>query len=208
MQQKIQTNIQKQEASFVFYSFSICVFLICCQANNVISTRLSRIMDTDIKPLGHSVWIQQPDAQQEVVEEIPRQDSSHLTVDSHETDSSANITTTTASSMRTNVNNKSISSLEFANRDLELREQYQQRPEKVPDIAAEMEKWYAMTDRYDINKNELNLCVGKKLKSLMTFFLRYSDTVFSKMIILSQIKGKTTSPCHANDHIIYMSCIL
>ncbi|KAI9250793.1 rab-GTPase-TBC domain-containing protein [Sporodiniella umbellata] len=30
----------------------------------------------------------------------------------------------------------------------EILQQYEQRPEKVPDIATEMEKWFAMTDRY------------------------------------------------------------
>jgi hypothetical protein len=132
-------------------------------------------MDTDIKPLGPSVWLQLSNAQQEV-EQIPRQNSSHLTIDSHETDST-NITSTTHSSIRTNINN-STSSLD-SNRDLELREQYEQRPEKVPDVAAEMEKWYALTDRYTKENKENQI--------LYTLFLNYIfyclDMDFYKMII-------------------------
>ncbi|KAG1436618.1 hypothetical protein G6F56_013480 [Rhizopus delemar] len=30
----------------------------------------------------------------------------------------------------------------------EILQHYEQRPEKIPNVAAEMEKWYALTDRY------------------------------------------------------------
>ncbi|KAG1053661.1 hypothetical protein G6F43_004281 [Rhizopus delemar] len=36
----------------------------------------------------------------------------------------------------------------------EILQHYEQRPEKIPNVAAEMEKWYAMTDRYGFLENQ------------------------------------------------------
>jgi hypothetical protein len=95
-----------------------------------------------------TVWLDMSNAIQQAENEnsISRQDSSQLTTRSSETDFTH--TTTTNSSIKTAPLRRSISELSLQNnRDFDLRHQYEQRPEKVPDIAAEMEKWYAMTDR-------------------------------------------------------------
>ncbi|KAI8642770.1 rab-GTPase-TBC domain-containing protein [Parasitella parasitica] len=96
-----------------------------------------------------TVWLDLSNAIQQAENEnpVPRQDSSQLTTCSSETDFTQ--VTTSNSSIRTAPARKSISELSFQNRrDSDLRRQYEQRPEKVPDVAAQMEKWYAMTDRY------------------------------------------------------------
>lgn len=112
-------------------------------------------MDTETQPKGPSVWVQLCDAQLEA-EQFTRQDSSQLTTGSSETNFTNITTTTTNSSIRTNVRKSgSFNSLEF--RDTDLRRQYEQRPEKVPDVAAEMEKWYAMSDRYGFLEDENDL---------------------------------------------------
>lgn len=77
--------------------------------------------------------------------ELHRQDSSQLTTNSSETDFT-NATITTASSIKTVHPRKSASNASI-NPDNDLQHQYEQRPEKLPDIATEMEKWYALTDR-------------------------------------------------------------
>jgi hypothetical protein len=101
-------------------------------------------MDTEIKSSGPSSWLQLSNAQLEV-----EQDSSQLTTGSSETDFT-NITTTN-SSIRTTPSNvrksTSFNSFDRNKRDSDIRQQYDQRPEKIPDVAAEMEKWYALTDR-------------------------------------------------------------
>ncbi|KAI8062301.1 rab-GTPase-TBC domain-containing protein [Gilbertella persicaria] len=87
------------------------------------------MMDTTRTP----VWISLANAQQQ------QQQQDTLTTHSSETDFSQ----ITSSSIHTV--QKSCSSLSLS-KPLVL--QYEQRPEKLPDIAQEMEKWYAMTDRY------------------------------------------------------------
>ncbi|KAG1085224.1 hypothetical protein G6F42_021481 [Rhizopus arrhizus] len=107
------------------------------------------MIQTDANATPPAVWIDMSNAIQQVEQEnsIPRQDSSQLTTRSSETDFTH--TTTTNSSIKTTPVRKSMSELSLQNkRDSDLRQQYEQRPEKVPDVAAEMEKWYAMTDRY------------------------------------------------------------
>ncbi|CEP09629.1 hypothetical protein [Parasitella parasitica] len=121
-------------------------------------------MDTDVHSnTPPSVWLDMSNVipQAESENSVPRQDSSQLTTRSSETDfTQAN---TTASSIRTAPTRKSISELSLQNRrDSDLRQQYEQKPEKVPDVAVEMEKWYAMTDRYGFleeqpSKSELTL---------------------------------------------------
>jgi len=106
------------------------------------------MIQTDANATPPAVWIDMSNAIQQVEQEnsIPRQDSSQLTTRSSETDFTH--TTTTNSSIKTTPVRKSMSELSLQNkRDSDLRQQYEQRPEKVPDVAAEMEKWYAMTDR-------------------------------------------------------------
>lgn len=89
---------------------------------------------------AHTVWKDMSDAI-----DLCRQDSSQLTTNSSETDFT-NATITTASSIKTAQARKSASNPSLY-QDNDLQHQYEQRPEKVPDIAAEMEKWYALTDR-------------------------------------------------------------
>lgn len=100
-------------------------------------------MGTKLNTSGPAVWIQLANAQHEV-----EQAASQLTTASSDTDF-----TTPQSSIRTTSSHvrKSTSdnSFEMNKRDSDLRQQYDQRPEKVPNIAAEMEKWHAMTDRYN-----------------------------------------------------------
>lgn len=107
-------------------------------------------MDTEINPSTPSIWLQLANAQ-EKVQQLPRQDSSQLTAGSSETEFTQITATTTNSSIRTAPSNvrksTSTSSIEANKREPDIRQQYDQRPEKVPDIAAEMEKWYAITDR-------------------------------------------------------------
>lgn len=102
-------------------------------------------MGTELNSSGPSVWLQLSNAQHEL-----EQTTSNTTLNSSETDFT-NITATTQSSIRTTSSHvrKSTSdnSVEVNKRDPDLRQQYDQRPEKVPNIASEMEKWYAMTDR-------------------------------------------------------------
>ncbi|KAI7888019.1 rab-GTPase-TBC domain-containing protein [Mucor mucedo] len=95
-----------------------------------------------------SIWLELANAQ-EKVHHLPRQDSSQLTTASSDTDLT-HITTTTSSIRTAPPSNprKSTSSSSIQKRESDIRLQYNQRPEKVPDIAAEMEKWYATTDRY------------------------------------------------------------
>jgi hypothetical protein len=109
------------------------------------------MIQTDINPPipTTTVWEDLSFAQQ-VVEQntIPRQDSSQLTTRSSETDFTH---ATTNSSIKTAPARKSSSSNSLSHsykKESDLRQQYEQKPEKVPDIAAEMEKWYAMTNRY------------------------------------------------------------
>jgi hypothetical protein len=112
------------------------------------------MIQTDINPpiLTTTVWEDLSYAQRQAEEQntIPRQDSSQLTTRSSETD----FTHATAnSSIRTAPARKSSSSNSLTHsykKESDLRQQYEQRPEKIPDIAAEMEKWYAMTNRYCI----------------------------------------------------------
>lgn len=95
-----------------------------------------------------TVWLDMSNAIQQVQQEnsIPRQVSSQLTTGSSDTDFTH--TTTTNSSIKTAPVRNSTSTNSLENRrGSDLRQQYEQRPEKVPDVAAEMEKWYAMTDR-------------------------------------------------------------
>ncbi|CAO3615173.1 unnamed protein product [Mucor hiemalis] len=94
-------------------------------------------MDTETQTKGPSVWVQLCDAQLEA-EQFTRQDSSQLTTGSSETDFTNITTTTTNSLIRTDVRNPD--------------------PLTLPDVAAEMEKWYAMTDRYGFleDANELS----------------------------------------------------
>lgn len=104
-------------------------------------------MDTEINASKPSIWLELANAQ-EKVPHLPRQDSSQLTTASSDTDLT-HITTTT-SSIRTAPppsTRNSTSSHSIQKRESDIRLQYNQRPEKVPDIAAEMEKWYATTDR-------------------------------------------------------------
>lgn len=90
---------------------------------------------------NNTVWKDMADAI-----ELNRQDSSQLTANSSETDFT-NATITTASSIKTAPHARKSFSNASLNHDADLQHQYEQRPEKVPDIAVEMEKWYALTDR-------------------------------------------------------------
>ncbi|KAG2229616.1 rab-GTPase-TBC domain-containing protein [Thamnidium elegans] len=117
-------------------------------------------MGTELNTSGSAVWLQLSNAQLEV-----EQAASQLTTTSSDTDF-----TTTQSSIRTTSSHvrKSTSdnSFEMNKRDSDLRQRYDQRPEKVPNIAAEMEKWYAMTDRYGFLDDNSNLDIKAKEKEV------------------------------------------
>ncbi|GAA5795789.1 hypothetical protein HPULCUR_001151 [Helicostylum pulchrum] len=114
-------------------------------------------MGTKLNTSGPAVWIQLANAQHEV-----EQAASQLTTASSDTDF-----TTPQSSIRTTSSHvrKSTSdnSFEMNKRDSDLRQQYDQRPEKVPNIAAEMEKWHAMTDRYGFLNDNYNLDITQRV---------------------------------------------
>lgn len=105
---------------------------------------------TEMNSSTPSIWLDIANVK-EKTQHLPRQDSSQLTTRSSETDLTHTTVTTTNSSIRTAPPNPrkstSTSSIEPNKRESDIRLQYDQRPEKVPDIAAEMEKWYAITDR-------------------------------------------------------------
>ncbi|KAI9366457.1 rab-GTPase-TBC domain-containing protein [Pilaira anomala] len=107
-------------------------------------------MGTELNSSGPSVWLQLSNAQHEL-----EQTTSNTTLNSSETDFT-NITATTQSSIRTT----------SSHRDPDLRQQYDQRPEKVPNIASEMEKWYAMTDRYGFLDDNSTLDIKAKEKEV------------------------------------------
>lgn len=73
----------------------------------------------------------------------PVEDDYHSRMSTHSDDTEYSIVTGTHSSIHTTVS----TSMDTVRQD-DLKHQYQQQPERVPDIAREMEKWYAMTDRY------------------------------------------------------------
>ena len=88
------------------------------------------------------IWVALTNAQQQTESRLCRKVSSNLTARSSETDFSQITSSTSIHTFQ-----RSCSSVSLSNRESDLRHQYEQRPEKLPDIAAEMEKWYAMTDR-------------------------------------------------------------
>lgn len=79
------------------------------------------------------IWIELSKAQEQVERDNNRPP---LTCGSSDTDYTI---ITAASSIRTSLSLRD---------KREIIQQYEQRPEKTPDIASEMEKWYAMTDRF------------------------------------------------------------
>ncbi|KAI7898048.1 uncharacterized protein BX663DRAFT_526442, partial [Cokeromyces recurvatus] len=76
--------------------------------------------------------------------DLPQRNSSHLTTHSNETDFTQ--LTTTNSSIKTMFIPTSSSSISSDRHKEGIRRQYDQKPEKIPDVAAEMEKWFAITD--------------------------------------------------------------
>lgn len=91
-------------------------------------------VDTNRSYPSVPIWIELSKAQEQV--ERDNNNRPPLTSGSSDTDYTI---ITAASSIRTS----------FSLRDKrEIIQQYEQRPEKTPDIASEMEKWYAMTDRF------------------------------------------------------------
>ncbi|ORE14733.1 RabGAP/TBC [Rhizopus microsporus] len=80
------------------------------------------------------IWIELSKAQ----EQVERDNNNHPPLTSGSSDTDYTIITA-ASSIRTSLSLRD---------KREIIQQYEQRPEKTPDIASEMEKWYAMTDRY------------------------------------------------------------
>ncbi|KAI8390045.1 rab-GTPase-TBC domain-containing protein [Blakeslea trispora] len=101
------------------------------------------------------VWVALTNAQQQSQNELCRKDSSNLTARSSETDFSQLTSNTSIHTFQ-----KSCSSASLSNRESDLRHQYEQRPEKLPDIATEMEKWYAMTDRYGFLAEDIQKSVA------------------------------------------------
>ncbi|CEJ00572.1 hypothetical protein RMCBS344292_14624 [Rhizopus microsporus] len=97
------------------------------------------------------IWIELSKAQEQV--ERDNNNRPPLTSGSSDTDYTI---ITAASSIRTS----------FSLRDKrEIIQQYEQRPEKTPDIASEMEKWYAMTDRYGfLNTQQTELLKEKEIE--------------------------------------------
>ncbi|KAI8877370.1 RabGAP/TBC [Backusella circina FSU 941] len=92
----------------------------------------------------------------------PKHQSSQLTTSSNDTDFTATTTNTTTEidSIVTSPSllprTSQIDLQHIAVRELALRKQYEQRPEKVPDVAAEMEKWFSLTDRYGFLEDDTN----------------------------------------------------
>lgn len=137
---------------FTPFLFSFILVLCIYKGQNPFLV-IQSMIQTDINPVipTTTVWEDLSCAQQQVEENnrIPRQDSSQLTTRSSETD----FTRTTNSSIKTAPARKSSSSNSLTHsykKESDLRQQYERKPEKVPDIAAEMEKWYGMTNRYCI----------------------------------------------------------
>jgi hypothetical protein len=78
-------------------------------------------------------WLEKSPADLKI---IPRNLSSQMTTSSFDTDF-----TSTTNDM------ESIITAQQQLDDRAIRLQYEQLPEKIPDIFAEMEKWFALTDR-------------------------------------------------------------
>jgi hypothetical protein len=100
------------------------------------------------------IWLDQTPIKMDIREtRSPKHQSSQSTTSSNDTDFTATTTNTTTGidSIVTSPSllprNSQLDLQHIVTRDLVLRRQYEQRPEKVPDVAAEMEKWFALTDR-------------------------------------------------------------
>ncbi|KAI8994580.1 rab-GTPase-TBC domain-containing protein [Pilobolus umbonatus] len=82
----------------------------------------------------------------------------------HSDDTGYSIVTATHSSIHTTVDNTKSPTLKTNDKD--LRHQYEQEPERIPDVATEMEKWYALTDRYGFLRDTYQLDAKAKEKEV------------------------------------------
>ncbi|KAI8968591.1 rab-GTPase-TBC domain-containing protein [Mycotypha africana] len=120
-------------------------------------------------PTSPSTWLDMSNAINEIEGQQSQQQlldpPSQLTTYSSESDFTQQ-TLTTTSSIRTVPTRTSDSNTYVLSKvSSELKMQYDQKPESVPDIAAEMEKWFAMTDRYGFLEEKASSTSNDKHKT-------------------------------------------